>query len=85
MLFRSNRALHARNVNCPMLVLAGALDPICEYESSQEIARVAPDAQLVTFEQGGHLDLAAVDEPRYLEALAGFFQRVKSEIKSVEL
>ena len=41
---------------CPVLVMAGALDPVCPLEDSQDIAAALPPAlaQLAVFEQSGH-------------------------------
>jgi len=41
---------------CPVLVMAGALDPVCPLEDSQDIAAAlpAPLAQLAVFERSGH-------------------------------
>lgn len=43
-------------VRCPVLVLAGALDPVCPLADSQDIAASipAPWGQLLTFAHAGH-------------------------------
>ena len=43
-------------VRCPVLVLAGGLDPVCPIEDAQEIAAAipAPWGRLVTFDDCGH-------------------------------
>jgi len=54
---------------CPVLVMAGALDPVCPLEDSQDIAAALPAAlaQLAVFEQSGHG--AWRDEPEAAFAL----------------
>ncbi|MEP6876299.1 MAG: alpha/beta hydrolase [Burkholderiales bacterium] len=41
---------------CPVLVMAGALDPVCPLEDSEDIAAALPPAmaQLAVFERSGH-------------------------------
>ena len=41
---------------CPVLVMAGALDPVCPLEDSQDIAAALPTSltQLAVFERSGH-------------------------------
>ncbi len=43
-------------VRCPVLVMAGALDPVCPLADSQDIAAAlpAPWGRLVTFDDAGH-------------------------------
>ena len=54
---------------CPVLVMAGALDPVCPLEDSQDIAAALPAAlaQLAVFEHSGHG--AWRDEPETAFAL----------------
>ena len=54
---------------CPVLVMAGALDPVCPLEDSQDIAAALPAAlaQLTVFEHSGHG--AWRDEPEAAFAL----------------
>jgi len=54
---------------CPVLVMAGALDPVCPLEDSQDIAAALPAAlaQLAVFEHSGHG--AWRDEPEAAFAL----------------
>lgn len=68
-----DRALRAKNLACPLLVLAGDHDHICDYASAQAIASAAPQGKLVTFVGGAHLDLSQYDEVLYRQALATFF------------
>jgi pimeloyl-ACP methyl ester carboxylesterase len=44
------------HAQCPVLVMAGALDPVCPLEDSQDIAAALPPAlvQLAVFERSGH-------------------------------
>jgi pimeloyl-ACP methyl ester carboxylesterase len=72
-----DRALRAQDVKCPLLVLAGDCDRICDYTSAQAIARAAPHGQLVTFVGGAHLDLSQYDEVLYRQALTTFFESLK--------
>ena len=43
-------------VQCPVLVMAGALDPVCPLQDAQDIAAAipAPWGRLATFDQSGH-------------------------------
>lgn len=68
-----DRALRARSLRCPLLVLAGDCDHICDYASAQAIAQAAPQGKLVTFVGGAHLDLSQYDEVLYRQALTTFF------------
>jgi pimeloyl-ACP methyl ester carboxylesterase len=44
------------HAQCPVLVMAGVLDPVCPLEDSQDIAAALPPAlvQLAVFERSGH-------------------------------
>jgi proline iminopeptidase len=44
------------NARCPVLVMAGALDPVCPLEDAQDIAAALPAAlmHLAVFEHSGH-------------------------------
>lgn len=70
-----DRARHAAKLQCPLLLLHGAEDPISPVEAAREIAAAVPDGRgrLVEFENGGHLDLVKTDPARYRDALAAFF------------
>ena len=74
-----DRMLHAQRLNCPLLVLHGNEDRICKYESGKAIADAAPNGKLITFEGGGHLDLAWFDEAKFCGALESFFDEVAGE------
>lgn len=71
-----DRARHARRMNCPLLLLHGERDEICTPESARAIVAGKPDARVVFFAQGMHLDLARVDAPRYVEAVESFLRDV---------
>jgi proline iminopeptidase len=59
----------------PVLVLAGRHDRACSVEASEAIASAVRDAELVIFEESGHMTF--VEEPeRYLEVVVGFLERV---------
>jgi len=67
-----DRAAHAAQLPCPLLVLHGDRDDIVSAEAARQVAAAAPRGQLVEFPTAGHLDLALVDPPRYLDALQRF-------------
>ena len=69
-----DRAILAAAVRCPLLVLHGSADPICNVESGRLIARAAPRGQLTEITGGGHGDLAAIDPDTYKGALAELFR-----------
>jgi len=65
-----DRVEQTKLTTCPILVLAGTDDPICKYESAQQIAAAAPGGgTLITFHGAGHLNLADHDPERYIEAI----------------
>ena len=74
---RFDRAAWAAKLRCPLLLLHGDDDAICPLASAQAVAAAAPDARLVTFEGGGHLDLVERDPDRYRDALDAFFSLVQ--------
>jgi pimeloyl-ACP methyl ester carboxylesterase len=71
-----DRRAHASRLKRPLLVLHGAMDHLCPLASARELAEAAPDAELVVFERGRHLDLPAAHGVRYREALRRFFARL---------
>ena len=75
-LWRFDRAKLASRLRCPLLVLHGREDPLCPIESARAIVAAAADATLVEFDGAGHGDLASVDQPRYIDALTTFFDRL---------
>jgi proline-specific peptidase len=61
----------------PVLVLAGRHDRTCTVEASEAIASSIEGAELVVFEESGHMTF--VEEPeRYVDVVAGFLGRVAS-------
>ncbi len=58
-------------VTVPALVLAGLHDRTCVFEAADVIAAGIDDAQLVVFEQSGHMTFVEENE-EYLEAVARF-------------
>ncbi len=71
-----DRAAYAARLACPLLVLHGTDDPICRFESGQQIAAVAPRGRLVAFEGGSHGDLIATDNPLYVQSLESLFNEL---------
>jgi proline iminopeptidase len=58
----------------PVLVLSGRFDRTCTVEASEAIASGAPDAEMVVFEESGHMTF--VEEPQaYLDVVDGFLSR----------
>jgi pimeloyl-ACP methyl ester carboxylesterase len=55
----------------PTLVLGGGVDIVTKLEASEEIARRAPDAQLVTIERANHMGPVEAHD-RYNRAIARF-------------
>lgn len=76
-----DRARLAAQFPHPLLVLHGCDDPICPIDSARQIATAAPQGRLVEFEDGGHGGLAHVDETRYTDALAAFFESITTEAR----
>ncbi|MCW2989790.1 MAG: hypothetical protein JWM73_384 [Solirubrobacterales bacterium] len=62
------------DVRHPVLVLAGRADRTCSIEAAEEIAAGVPDAQLVIFEQSGHMTFIEENAP-YLRAVSDFLGR----------
>jgi len=58
-------------VSQPVLVLAGRHDRTCSVEAAEVIARGIPQAQLVIFEQSGHMTFVEENEP-YLATVRTF-------------
>ncbi len=58
----------------PVLVLAGRYDRTCSVEAAEAIARGVPDAELVVFEQSGHMTYVEENE-RYLAVVRDFLER----------
>jgi pimeloyl-ACP methyl ester carboxylesterase len=73
-----DRARHAARLprEVPLLILAGVADRICPFAGAQRLAAAAPRAQLLAFAEADHLELAAADPDRYLDALRSFFAEI---------
>jgi len=63
-----------QGVSHPVLVLAGRHDRACSIEAAQAIARGAPQAELVVFENSGHMTYVEETE-RYITAVRRFLDR----------
>ena len=74
---RFDRVEQAGRLACPLLVLHGSADNVCPYAAGEQIAAAAPDARLVCFEGGGHLDMLRRWPERYEAEIAAFFERVR--------
>lgn len=59
------------SVSQPVLVLAGRHDRTCSVEAAEVIARGIPQAELVIFEQSGHMTFVEENEP-YLATVRTF-------------
>lgn len=71
-----DRARHARQLQCPLLMLHGIEDEICPYSAAQEICAAAPRATLISFENSGHLTLLEADKEKFTGAVAQFVRGV---------
>jgi proline iminopeptidase len=60
-----------------VLVLAGRHDRACAVGASEDMARRLPDAELVVFENSGHMTFAE-EQHRYLVAVRQFLDRITS-------
>lgn len=78
-----DRAGHAANITCPLLIMHGAEDEICPIESSRAIAAAAPKSRFVAFDGAMHEHLARYDETRYRETLEAFFESI-GELEPVD-
>jgi pimeloyl-ACP methyl ester carboxylesterase len=59
-----DRAAHARNVECPLLVLHGSDDEVCPIEDGEAIARAAKCGEIAVIPGGHHNDLWTDDRLR---------------------
>jgi len=63
-----------KNVTQPVLVCTGRLDRVCTVGAAEAMAKGLPHAELVIFEQSGHMTF--VEEPeRYLQIVRDFLSR----------
>jgi proline iminopeptidase len=58
----------------PLLILAGRHDRTCSVAAAEAIAHGAPRAELIVFEQSGHMTYVEENE-RYLAVVRGFLER----------
>ena len=63
-------------VTQPVLVLAGRRDRTCSVAAAEVIAAALPDAELVLFEESGHMTFVEENE-RYLEVVRDFLDRLR--------
>ena len=63
-------------VTQPVLVLAGRRDRTCSVAAAEVIAAALPDAELVVFEESGHMTFVEENE-RYLEVVRDFLDRLR--------
>ncbi len=64
------------DVTQPVLVLAGRHDRACSVEASESMASAMDDAELVVFEDSGHMTFVEETE-HYVEVVGGFLDRVR--------
>lgn len=64
------------SITHPVLVLAGRHDRSCPVEAAEVIAAGVPGAELVVFEQSGHMTYVE-EQDRYLDAVRDFLDRVR--------
>ena len=71
-----DRARHAAQLRCPLMLLHGAMDPISPMIAAQQIVEAVAESRgrLVEFENGAHLDLMKIDPERYREGITIFFE-----------
>jgi len=62
------------NITHPVLVLTGRGDRTCSMEGAEAMAQGLPDAELVIFENSGHLTYVEENE-KYLKVVRGFLNR----------
>ena len=63
-------------VTQPVLVLAGRGDRTCVVEGAEAMAKGLPDAELIIFEQSGHMTFVEENE-KYIEAVRKFLNKKK--------
>ena len=71
-----NVATDAAELRCPLLLLHGGADPICEVTSARGVAEAAADGRVEVFEDGRHGDLVDVDRQRYRDVIDRFLVSV---------
>jgi pimeloyl-ACP methyl ester carboxylesterase len=72
---RERLAKEVSNINCPTLIVRGALSDVLTDEAAEKFARALPHARWVRVDQAGHN--VQGDNPRgLLEALSPFFAEI---------
>jgi len=71
-----DRAVHAKKIKCPLLVLHGDRDCVCPVQAGQEIAEEAPDGSFINFPDQDHVNLCKADEALYRASLSDFFAKI---------
>lgn len=74
-----DRMRHAAQMQCPLLMLHGAADPLASVRAARQIAEAAPRARMEIFENAHHGDLMEVDEARYRSLVNSFLSDVGAE------
>lgn len=71
----------AKDIDLPILILHGDADPVSPIGDAKQIASVAPDAQLVIIEGGGHNNLWSdeIYRQEMIDAMGGFFDRLSGQ------
>lgn len=79
-----DRAKHAANLPCPLLVIHGTLDAICPHEDGQRIAAAARRSLFISIEGAGHNDLWAIQKytDQCSAAIQDFIRAVEHERKA---
>jgi proline iminopeptidase len=65
---------HLASVSHPVLVLAGRYDRTCSTAGAEAIAEAVPDAELVVFEDSGHMTFIE-EQDKYVAAVGDFIVR----------
>ncbi len=66
----------AAQLRCPLLLVHGAADEICPLFQVHRVVEAAPDGQLVTIEEGAHLDAHLTDPHTHDQAVRRVLVRV---------
>jgi proline iminopeptidase len=65
------------DITQPILLLAGRHDRVCSLEAHEFMADRIPDADLVVFEESGHMTFVE-ENPKYLNAVDAFLRRTRT-------
>jgi pimeloyl-ACP methyl ester carboxylesterase len=74
-----DRARHAARLKCPLLLMHGAADRICPFNSAKEIAAAAPRATFIAFEDASHLRLIDRDAEKFRRSITEFLDSLSPE------